>query len=145
MTRNARIALILAAVLVAVVAAVVIGSGGDDNKKDQAATTSVPAGTPTSTPTTPAKPKPKPVPVFRLRDGKPVGGVKTLEVKSGKRVRFVVTADTEQEVHVHGYDIEKTVPAGGRATFSFKATSQGVYEVESHTTSEQIAKLKVVP
>jgi hypothetical protein len=144
MTRNARIALILAAVLVAVVAAVVIGSGGDD-KQDQAATTSVPASTPTSTSTTPAKPTPKPVPVFRLRDGKPVGGVKTLEVKSGKRVRFVVTADTEQEVHVHGYDIERTVPAGGRATFSFKATSEGVYEVESHTTSEQIAKLKVVP
>jgi hypothetical protein len=60
-------------------------------------------------------------------------------------VRFVVTSNTEQDVHVHGYDIEKTVPAGGRATFSFKATSQGVYEVESHTTEEQIAKLKVVP
>ena len=142
MTRNARIALILAAVLVAVVAAVVIGTGGDDEGRDRAATT---AGPPMSTPTSPVRPEPPAVPVYRLRDGKPVGGVKTLEVRSGKRVRFVVTSDTEQEVHVHGYDIEKTVPAGGRAAFSFRATSQGVYEVESHTTETAIAKLRVVP
>lgn len=145
MTRNARMVLILAAVLVAVVAAVVIGGGGDDDSGDRAATTATPATGPATTATPPVKPRPKPIPTFRLRDGKPVGGVKTLEVESGERARFAVTSNTEQEVHVHGYDIERRVPAGGRIVVSFEAALQGVYEIESHTTGEQIARLKVVP
>ncbi|HVE67892.1 MAG TPA: hypothetical protein VNB64_04855 [Solirubrobacteraceae bacterium] len=140
MTRNARIGLILAAVLVAVVAAVVIGGGGDDDGGG-AATTAAPA----TTGTAPARPRPRPIPAFRLRDGKPVGGVGTVEVRSGERVRFAVASDTEQEVHVHGYDIRRTVPAGGRAVISFEASLQGVYEIESHTRSEPIARLRVVP
>lgn len=139
MTRNARIALLLAAVVVAVVAAVTLGAGGDD---EEPATTGATASTPA---TVPARPRPRPAPVFRLRDGRPVGGVGRLEVESGERVRFVVAADTEQEVHVHGYEIERTVPAGGRTAFSFRATSQGVYEIESHTSGEAIARLRVVP
>jgi Cu/Zn superoxide dismutase len=145
-TRNARIALIVAAVAVAVVAAVVIGTGGDDEKDStQAATTTTTAGETTATTTAPAKPKPKPIPTIRLRDGKPVGGIETLEFESGKRARFAIASDTEQEIHVHGYDIEKTIPAGGRATFSFKAKAQGIFEIESHTTEQHVGNLKVVP
>ncbi|MDX6698217.1 MAG: hypothetical protein QOE65_1614 [Solirubrobacteraceae bacterium] len=143
MTRNARIALIVAAVAVAGVAALVIGSGGSDKKKDTAATTATTPAGPGRT--TPAKPAPPPVPVIRVHDGKPVGGLKTLEFKHGERARFVVAADTKQQVHLHGYEIEKTVPAGGRVTFSFKAKNEGVYEVESHTSEQKLAKVKVVP
>jgi hypothetical protein len=148
MTRNTRIALILAAVVVAVGAGVVIGTGGDDKKSgtSAAATTAAPASTGTTkTATTPPKPVPPPVPTVRLRGGKPVGGVQTLEFRSGKPARFVVTSDTEAQIHLHGYNIEKTVPAGGRATWSFQANGQGVFELESHTTNQVVAKVKVVP
>ncbi len=138
MTRNARIALILAAGLVAVGAGVVIGTGGDDKKSGTSA-----AGTTTAIATT--KPAPPPVPTVRLVGGKPVGGVQTLEFKSGRRARFVVTSDAKAQIHLHGYDIEKTVPAGGGATWSFTANGQGLFEVESHTTSQVVAKVKVIP
>jgi hypothetical protein len=146
MTRNARIALILAAVLVAVGAGVVIGTGGDGKKSgtSAAATTTTPTSTAKTT-TTPAQPAPPPVPTVRLVGGKPVGGVQTLEFKSGKPARFVVTSNAKAQIHLHGYDIEKTVPAGGRATWSFQASGQGVFELESHTTSQVVAKVKVVP
>jgi hypothetical protein len=144
MTRNARIALILAAVLVAVGAGVVIGTGGDDKKSGTSASATTPAA-PGKTTTTAAKPAPPPVPTVRLVGGKPVGGVQTLDFKSGQRARFVVTSDQKAQIHLHGYDIEKTVPAGGRATWSFKASGQGVFEVESHTTNQVVAKVKVVP
>jgi hypothetical protein len=144
MTRNARIALILAAVLVAVGAGVVIGTGGSDKKSGPSAAATTTAPTSTTT-TTQAKPAPPPVPTVQLRGGKPVGGVQTLEFKSGRRARFVLTSDTKAQIHLHGYDIEKTVPAGGRATWSFQANGQGVFEVESHTTNQVVAKVKVIP
>ena len=141
MSRNARMTLLGAAVMVAVLAFVVFGTGGDD--EDEA-----PATTPTTAAPTAAAPAPPPrprVPVVRLRDGKSAGGVAELEFRSGDRARFVVASDTAQEIHFHGYDITRDVPAGGRVTFSFRAEAQGAFEVEVHGTGEQIATVKVVP
>lgn len=143
MSRNARIALLAAAVVVAVAAFVVVGTGGDEAEKTGASTTTSPAG-PTAT-TGPAPPPEPKVPIIRLRDGEPVGGVKKLEFKSGSRARFVVASDTDQEVHVHGYDITRSVPAGRRTTIAFKADAEGVFEIEAHGTGREIATLKVVP
>ena len=145
MTRNARIALILAAVAVAAAAAIVIGTGGDDDEDAPTTSAATAPTTGATTATTPAEPRPKPIPTIRLRGVQPVGGVRTLEFRSGRRVRFAVASDIEQEVHVHGYDLTKTVPAGGRAVISFRAQAQGIFDVESHTTEEPVAKLKIVP
>ncbi len=142
MTRNARIALLLAAVLVAVVAAVVLGTGGED---DDSARPPAPTAAPGTATGPPARPSPRPVPTVRLRDGRPVGGVRTLEFAGGERIRFAVASNTEQAIHVHGYEVERTVRAGGRTTFSFPAGPQGVFEIESHTTGRAIASLRVVP
>jgi hypothetical protein len=145
MTRNTRIGLLLAAVAVAAVAIALASSGGDSSKSSKPTATTPSRTTATSTATTPSTPAPPPVPTIVLRGGKPAGGVKTLEFKSGERARFAVSSDSKQDLHLHGYEIEKTVPAGGRVTFSFKANAQGIYQLESHTTNATIAKVKVVP
>jgi hypothetical protein len=85
------------------------------------------------------------VPVVRVRDGEPVGGVQELEVATGDRIRFLVVADADDEVHLHGYDIEKAVGPGRPATFNLKATAEGRFEVELHGTGTQIAQVDVTP
>lgn len=80
-----------------------------------------------------------------VRGGKPVGGVKRLEYERGERVRFSVRSDTAEEVHVHGFDLSKDVPAGGTVRFSFAADIEGVFEVELEHSHVHIAELRVSP
>ena len=61
------------------------------------------------------------------------------------QVRFKVRSDAADEVHVHGYDVEEEVPAGGVASFSFPADIEGLFEVELHHSEAQIAELRVEP
>jgi hypothetical protein len=93
------------------------------------------------------KPAASSIPVIRLESGEPVGGVQELQATSGDRVRFRVTSDIEGEVHVHGYDIEKPIKAGGSVSFDFPANLEGGFEVELHHGGgeNQIADLKVEP
>jgi FtsP/CotA-like multicopper oxidase with cupredoxin domain len=85
------------------------------------------------------------VTVIRLEDGKPQGGVSTIEVKQGDVVRFRVQSDQATEIHVHGYDIEQEAVPGKPAVFKFRAELEGIFEVESHLGEEQIVKLVVEP
>jgi hypothetical protein len=140
----ARGAIALAAVAVVVVLFVVLGGGDDDG--GGGATTQTQATTGTTGPA-PAEPKPAQPAAERVVvvGGKPRGGVQRLNFKSGERVRFVVESDVADEVHVHGYDVAKDVPAGGSVRFGFPARIEGVFEVELESRGEQIAELRVSP
>jgi hypothetical protein len=142
-SRNARIALVVVVVAAAVVGFVIANNSGSD-KKTSTTTATVSKGGGTTTPTT-ARPAPPPVPVIQVKNAKPVGGIKDITVNKGDRVRFAVESDVGDEVHVHGYDFHKDVPAGGRVAFDFKATIDGVFVIELESRSEQIASLKVNP
>ena len=54
---------------------------------------------------------------FRItvRNGKPAGGVQTLEVKQGDTVVIRYGTDVMANFHIHGYDIETEVDAGRQA------------------------------
>ena len=93
-----------------------------------------------ATPTAEAEP-----PTIVVDDEEPVNGVETLEYSAGEQVEFKVKSNTATEVHVHGYEIEKKVPAGGTVTVSFPGELEGIYEVEVHPAEEQIAELRVNP
>jgi plastocyanin len=80
-----------------------------------------------------------------VRNEEPVNGVETLEYSAGEQVEFKVKSNTATEVHVHGYEVEKKVPAGGTVTVSFPAELEGIYDVEVHPAEEQIAELRVNP
>ena len=85
-------------------------------------------------------------PANRGREGgKPAGGVQKLTYKNGDRIQFIVASDVADEIHVHGYDLTKDVPAGGTVRFSFPARIEGVFEVELEGRKEQIAELRVSP
>lgn len=99
---------------------------------------------PASTTTTArAKPAPPAAPVVLVRGGKPSGGIKKLSFKGGNEIRFTVSSDVADEIHVHGYDLKKDVKAGGKVSFAFKGDIEGVFEVELENAGVQIASLKV--
>lgn len=148
MSRNARIASAVAALVVAAVAFVAL-------KPDEKSGTSTPNTTSvtqstvgsTSAATTTA-PKPPPAPkakIIRVKNGAPVGGVEKITVKQDDTTRFTVSADQAENVHLHGYDIEKPVGPGANARFVVPAKITGVFEVELENAGVQIAKLTVEP
>ena len=123
MTRNQRVALLGAAVVVLVAAIIIIGSGGggSDEKPRQTAA------------------------VVTVKNGKPVGGVKTFTWKRGKTIDLTVHSDTADEVHFHGYDVHKDVAKGGTVRFRMPATIEGRFVVELENRRAQIASVDVVP
>ena len=81
----------------------------------------------------------------QLEGGSVVGGIQRWQVAQGDDVRIVVRSDVDDEIHLHGYDIEKPVGPGKPATFAFGATIPGRFELESHESGGQIAQLDVQP
>jgi hypothetical protein len=124
-----RVRAVVGVLLVAVAVVLLIVLSGDDSNND----TTTPAASPVKT--------------IALKDGEPVGGIQQITVDSGERVRFRVTSNIEGEVHVHGYDYEKPIKAGGSVSFDFPAKLEGGYEIELHHGGgeNQIADLQVQP
>jgi hypothetical protein len=85
------------------------------------------------------------VPTIVVRDGEPVGGIEELEYSAGEEIRFRVSSDAAEEIHVHGYDLMKDVPAGGTVEFDFPAELEGIYEAELEGLGVQIIELRINP
>src|SRR4051794_7974586 len=117
MSQRTRLGVIVAAVAVAVAGVVIASSSGGKSSKPRKVTP--PPGTVSGAP---APPTPPPVPKVVIRNGRPVGGIRTIKVSKGDRVRFTVESDVADEVHVHGYDLHKDVPKGGTVNFAFPAS-----------------------
>jgi pyruvate/2-oxoglutarate dehydrogenase complex dihydrolipoamide acyltransferase (E2) component len=152
MSRSQRFTFLGIAAVIAVVAVVVIlaaGGGDDDDTGTQASATQTatptptpdqteasPAETETPTPTPTAEPKPP-----LLKGGK----VTRLEYKKDDTVKFRVVSPVAEEVHIHGYDIAKDLEPNKEITVSFKATIEGIFEIEYEHAGEQIGELRVEP
>jgi hypothetical protein len=153
MSRNQRIALIVAVVAVAVIAFVIVQPGGDDDSNGTTNTTAAETtgggGGDDATTTTEAPPKPD-VEKIVIKNFEVQGGVRNIDVTKGDDVHLVVTSDQPDEIHLHGYDIEKEAAPGKPANFRFKADIEGVFEIESHTNEDAgrpplVGKLVVSP
>ena len=146
MSRNQRIGLLAAAVVVAVAAFVIAQSGGDDNG-DKTSTAGAGETSQTTTSSEPAQPE-----AFRInvKGGVVDGDTQTFTVKKNDRVRIVVSSDAPDQIHLHGYDIEKEAMPGKPARFDFKANVEGAYIIESHAAEDAgneplLARLHVEP
>jgi hypothetical protein len=146
-SRAQRLSFLAIAVVIAVVAVVLLTSGGDDEEPETASATATPTATatpeagPEETPTPTPTPTPKPQPPL-LQSGKVV----KLRFEQGGTVRFRVRSAGAEEIHVHGYDVTKAIPAGNKpVTVSFPAEITGIFEIELHGTGELIGELRVDP
>ena len=147
MSRAQRFTFLGIAVVIAVVAVILLADSSEDDSTPPASNA---GATATATPTSeqpeasPGEetPTPTPKPQPPLLDGSKV--VK-LEFKEGDTVRFRVTSDTPEEVHIHGYDIAKDLEPGKVTTVSFPADITGIFEIEYEGQGKQIAELRVDP
>ena len=76
-------------------------------------------------------------------NGKAGGDTGRVKVAVGTSVALVVTSDVADQVHVHGYDIEKELSPGTPVTLTFDATIAGVFEVELHHANTVLLRLQV--
>ena len=142
MSRRQRFTFLGIAAAIAVVAVVLLAGGGTETGGLKA---SAPTTTPTREPSeaSPAEsPTPTPTPKPPLLSA---AGGKALTVTQGETVRFRVRSTSDEEVHVHGYDLKKDVRAGQTITFAFKANIAGIFEIEFEKSGMTLAQLKVVP
>jgi sRNA-binding carbon storage regulator CsrA len=149
MSRTARLAFLGVAVVILVAAFIALRPSSDDTKTTADAPTAAATPTDTSTPaagetdTPTATPTPKPT----VDPGPLLTGSKVVKLRfaKGDTVRFRIRAPKDEEVHIHGYDIKKNVKAGQTAKVSFKATIDGIFEIEFEDSATQIAELRVDP
>jgi sRNA-binding carbon storage regulator CsrA len=149
MNRNARFGLLGVALVILVVAFLALRPSSDDPET----TADAPTATPTTTATTSnpdvrdETPTPTPTAAATVDPGPLLTGSKVVKLRfdKGDTVRFRIRAPKDEEVHIHGYDIKKDVKAGQTENVSFKATIDGIFEIEFEDSATQIAELRVDP
>jgi hypothetical protein len=88
-------------------------------------------------------PRPAAVIEIEVKAGKVTKGGGKHEVKLGRKVVLEILSDSDDEVHVHGYDKEAELKAGTPTKVSFTADVPGVFEVELHHSELELCELQV--
>jgi len=117
------------------VAALMLAACGDDGSPQAGGTTTTTAAATTTGPATTSgatttAADTTPTIEVTVVGGKPQGGVRREQVKTGETLVLRVTADVADEVHLHGYDKSADVAPGKPAEIRFTADIPGVFEVE---------------
>ena len=107
-------------------------------------------GSPVASPTASSAGTPSPQPStttqvvdISLKDGKSTPNGDRMSLAKGTVLRLEITSDHDDEVHVHGYDIEIPVKAGASVTKDITLDQVGRFEIESHEPSLTILQLVV--
>ena len=124
------------------------GCGGDGSSQTAAPSDTVTAtatgATTTGAATTPAAPKPTTITIV-VEAGRPRGGIQRPTVEKGEKVVLVVRSDAGEQVHLHGYNIEKDVTPGTPVRIPFTASLPGRFELELHHPDALLAVVEVKP
>ena len=143
--------LIILAIICAAVAVVIATASGGGDPGDQATQATPPESSTDSEEQPHETVPPEPVVTrIEIRGGEVAGGPADIEVTKGDAVRIVVSSDAADNLHLHGYDIERKAAPGRPARFKFTADVEGIFEIESHVAEDVgrdplIAKLTVEP
>ena len=102
---------------------------------------------PVAPPPPAAVPSPPPPAVFDLviRRGQLVSGPTVIQVKKDDEVIIHITADTADELHLHGYDLHVKTRPGETATLQFSAARTGRFGYELHHGKSELGALEVYP
>ncbi len=144
MSRTQRIVFLVVGVVLVLVALIYYGFGGraKSERVETATLPVVPASTQTATAggantTTTAASVPVAPPLLRAG--------RTLRFRKGEMIRFRFRNAAADELHIHGYDRTYELQAGVTRTIAFKATIEGIFEVELHHSGAPAGRLRVDP
>lgn len=71
--------------------------------------------------------------------------VRRIDVRRGEIARLQIKSPTADELHVHGYDLSRELPAGEPVRMRFVASTTGVFEIELERAGRPVAELTVRP
>lgn len=90
--------------------------------------------------------------VLQIANQQVAEDMRVLRVKEDDSVRLRWTSDRPLKLHLHGYDIEKTVTPGQVTEFAFKAHASGRFPINVHAnepsqehTEDVLVYLEVYP
>src|SRR5262245_56616396 len=70
--------------------------------------------------------------VLRIANGRVPADVRLIRVKQGDVVTLPWSADRRTALHLHGYDIEKTIEPGAVTELTFTARATGRFPIAPH-------------
>jgi FtsP/CotA-like multicopper oxidase with cupredoxin domain len=82
---------------------------------------------------------------IKVHDGRLAAGPAVIKLKQGDQVTLRVTSDSNDELHVHGYDLHLNLIAGQPAQLSFTADHSGRFEYELHHAHTDLGAFEVYP
>ena len=80
-----------------------------------------------------------------VRQGRRESGPAVVVLKVGDEVELRVTSDSNDELHLHGYDLSLPLRAGQTGSLRFRAQHSGRFELELHHRHLELAALEVRP
>jgi hypothetical protein len=140
-TRRLAVVLLAAVLPLAACAGTDSAASGSTSSETSSAASSSASGASSSNPA-PSTPEGQRIEV-EVTGGQVTGDTGRVPVAAGEQVTLVVTADTADELHVHGYDLTAALAPGAPAEVTFDATLPGVFEVELHEAGTVLLTLQV--
>ncbi len=67
----------------------------------------------------------------------------TVQLGVGQTLVLTVSSDHADDVHAHGFEVEKSIAKGGSVTLVLTGSQPGVYEVEMHHPAVTLLKIAV--
>jgi hypothetical protein len=67
----------------------------------------------------------------------------SIPIKVGETLTIAVTSDHDDQLHAHGFEIEKDIKAGQPLVFTVKGAKTGLFEVELHHPALRILQVAV--
>lgn len=82
---------------------------------------------------------------LKVENNKLVSGPETLNVRQGDTVVIKITADADEELHLHGYDRSVDLTPGVEESLTFVADVSGRFPYELEHSKTEIGSLQVQP
>ncbi len=80
-----------------------------------------------------------------VRDGRRASGPALITANAGEVLRLRVRSDQPDELHVHGYEVSRALPADHLVVVELPLTLSGRFDIELHAAHQVLAVLEVQP
>lgn len=80
-----------------------------------------------------------------VEGGKPVGGAQAIRVVRNDEVLLTVRSDRDDELHLHGYNLQLHLKAGKPGALRFTAKRTGRFSAELHKSDTEIVVFEIYP